>query len=71
MIFFSCAPQVDGDHVFAGLDVLNDVFQSLVDRFDCFALLRIQCMPCRNRAGDGAGGRHGLAAHRAAGLEAP
>lgn len=36
MIFFSCAPQVDGDHVFAGLDVLNDVFQSFVDRFDMF-----------------------------------
>ena len=70
-IFFSCPPQVDGDHVLAGLDSLNDFFQSLVDRFDCFALLRIQCMPCRNRAGDGAGGRHGLAVHRAAGLEAP
>ena len=70
-IFFSCPPQVDGDHVLAGLDSLNDFFQSLVDRFDCFALLHIQCMPCRNRAGDGAGGRHGLAVHRAAGLEAP
>lgn len=72
MIFFSCPPQVDDDHVLAGfLNSADGCFQSCVDRSDCFALLRLQCMRCRNRAGDGAGGRHGLAAHRAAGLEAP
>ena len=74
IILCSCFPQLDDDRLIAGVifvDTIDDLFQSLIDRADCFALRSRQCMHFHDLAGNAAGGCHALTVHHAAGLEDP